>query len=114
MTQVISASGLNCSRARSLNKEVAAACIFALISYSLQARWSKQGNKNVPTSPSLAGVKQSSSDNKWLLADRLGRISRPYAWIKSENAARRIGREYNPKMPKIPTSIGGPLLFFFF
>jgi hypothetical protein len=33
MTQV-SASGLNCSRERSPNEEVAAACIFALIRYS--------------------------------------------------------------------------------
>jgi hypothetical protein len=49
MTQ-ISASGLNCSRARSLNEGVAAACIFALIRYRLQARWSK--GINVPTSPS--------------------------------------------------------------
>jgi hypothetical protein len=48
MTQV-SASGLNCSRERALNEEVAAACIVALI-YSLQARWSK--GINVLASPS--------------------------------------------------------------
>jgi hypothetical protein len=48
MTQV-GASGLNCSRERTLNEEVAAACIFALIRYR-RVGWSK--GVNVPTSPS--------------------------------------------------------------
>jgi hypothetical protein len=51
MTQVSSASGLNCSRERTLNEEVAAAGIRYLCSYSLQARRSK--GINVPTSPLL-------------------------------------------------------------
>jgi hypothetical protein len=41
-------SGLNCSRDRTLDEEVAAAGIFAFIR-SLQARWSK--GMTVPTSP---------------------------------------------------------------
>jgi hypothetical protein len=48
MTQV-SASGLNCSRERTLNEEVAAAGIFAFIRYR-RVGWSK--GAGVPTSPS--------------------------------------------------------------
>jgi hypothetical protein len=51
----------------------------------------------------------------WVLGAGLGpgRVSaRPSAWgIKSENTARRIGREQNPKTPKIPALNGGGFFF---
>jgi hypothetical protein len=45
-----------------------------------------------------------------LVTIQLGQISRPFAWIKAENAGPRIEREQKPKMPKMPAPTAGPIL----